>query len=92
MDEREQRLVHELALLQKTKWRWSDIKDYFQCGTRQANEQRRKALRAGGEVASDPHAVKVSTVIEINGSNIKTEIEKRCLELGLTTKDGKEQK
>ncbi len=79
--ERTARLNVELALLQKPKWRWKDIADFFECASAKANEIRKMALERGGKIDYDPHAVQSRTVLALNGTTPEIEIRKRCIEL-----------
>lgn len=80
-DERKARLTLELALLQKTKWRWKDIATFYGCASAKANEIRKKALEAGGMISYDPHSVQSRTVLSLDGTTPEAEIRKRAIEL-----------
>ena len=80
-EERKARLTAELTLLQKTKWRWSDIKAFYGCASAKANEIRKKALEAGGKIDYDPHAVQSRYVLLLDGTTPEIEIRKRVIEL-----------
>ena len=79
--ERRARLSLELTLLQKTKWRWHDIANFYQCASAKANEIRKKALEAGGKIDYDPHSVQSRAVLSLDGTTPEIEIRKRAIEL-----------
>lgn len=81
IEERKSRLCIELSILQKTKWRWTDISTFYQCASAKANEIRKAALKAGGKIDYDPHAVQSRTVLALDGTTPEVEIKKRYLEL-----------
>lgn len=80
-DARKARLLLELSLLQKTKWRWKDIADFYQCASAKANQIRKAALANGGKIDYDPHAVQSRTVLMLDGTTPEIEIKKRYIEL-----------
>jgi hypothetical protein len=80
-EERKKRLCVEMALLQKTKWRWNEIADFYQIASAKANEIRKAALEKGGKVDYDPHAVTVRSVMSLDQTTPETEIGKRSIEL-----------
>jgi hypothetical protein len=83
MDEhsRKQQVLKELELLQKPKWRWSDISAFCHCASAKANEIRKRALEAGGKIDYDPHSVQSRAVLALMGTTPEIEIRKRRIEL-----------
>ena len=88
-NERIRSLSRELALLQKPKWRWKDICDYYGCSSSTANEKRKKAIEIGGKVDYDSHAVSSRYVLD--GTTPEEEIRKRAAELAELSKNGKQE-
>ena len=80
-EERTARLLLELTLLQKTKWRWKDIATFYQCASEKANEIRKMALARGGKIDYDTHAVQSRFVLALDGTTPEIEIRKRYIEL-----------
>ncbi len=81
-DQRKARLIHELELLQKSKWGWKDLMDYYGVANEKANLIRRHVVKGGGQAPYDPHKVLAEKVIQlIDGSTVAHEIYKRRIEL-----------
>lgn len=81
-EQRKQRIETELALLQKSKWGWSDIMEYYECASDKANKIRKRVASSGGQAPYDPHKVLSAKVIEIEDSSTpEREIYKRRIEL-----------
>lgn len=89
--EREERLCLELELLQKARWRWHDIANYFQVASAKANQIRKKALEQGGRIDYDPHAVQSRYVLALEGTTPEIEIQKRVIELNGASQASQEQ-
>lgn len=90
-EQRTQRLTLELSLLQKTKWRATDIREFYGYASAKANEVRKLALESGGKVSYDKHAVTVRSVLALDGTTPETEIRKRYIELtGSPAPDGED--
>lgn len=81
----------QLSLLQKPKWRWKDICDYYGCSSSTANEKRKKAIEIGGKVDYDSHAVSSRYVLKLDGTTPEEEIRKRATELAELSKNGKQE-
>lgn len=81
----------QLSLLQKPKWRWKDICDYYGCSSSTANEKRKKAIEIGGKVDYDSHAVSSRYVLKLDGTTPEEEIRKRAAELAELSKNGKQE-
>lgn len=81
IEERKERLLLELRLLQMTKWHWKEIAAFYECASAKANQLRKKALENGGKIDYDPHAVQSRSVLALDGTTPENEIKKRHLEL-----------
>lgn len=78
--ERRARLSLELTLLQKMKWKASDIRAFYDCASEKANRIRKAALASGGKIDFDPHSVTVRSVMALEGTTPEAEIKKRAIE------------
>lgn len=80
-EERKKRVIRELELLAMPKWRWKEIREFYQCASAKANKIRKAALAIGGKIDYDPHAVQSRFVLKLDGTTPEIEIRKRHIEL-----------
>lgn len=81
LENRAVELRTQIETLQKSRWRWRDICNYYGCASAKANEIRKKALENGGQIDYDRHAVQSRKVLEMDGTTPEAEIKKRLIEL-----------
>ena len=79
--ERYRQLMQEIRLLDKLRWNYTDIKDFFHCCASRGVAIKKAAIKAGGTFDFDPGHVSSRTVLKLYATNAELEKFIRMVEL-----------